>query len=53
MLGALRNNYHVSSFDLLLFAAYDGFADSGGEDEVLVDCVDLGSVGVFDYTMPG
>jgi hypothetical protein len=41
MLGSLWDNHHITSFDLLLFASNDSLADTGGEDEVLVDSVDL------------
>ena len=41
VLSPLRNDHHITGFDLLLLSRYDGLADSRGKDEVLVDGVDL------------
>lgn len=44
MLRSLWDNHHVPALHLLLLARYDGLADTRGEDEVLVDLVDLRGV---------
>ena len=46
VLGSLRNDDKVTSLDRLLLAANDGLADTGSEDQVLVDTVNLASVRV-------
>jgi hypothetical protein len=37
----LRNDNKIPSFDFPLFTCYYRFADTRGEDQVLIDCVDL------------
>ena len=41
MLGSLRDNDHITSLDLLLFTSNNSFADSTGEDQVLIDTMYL------------